>query len=542
MPRDPSGVYTTPAGTNGVPNTTILSAAYNTNVADVANDLNTPRPIVAGGTGASTAAQALINIGGVNKTGDTMTGNLTLNTANPTLVLQKSASGNAAYIVSYTGTNARWSMALGDGTAETGGNAGSNFNLTRYNDAGTSIGSPITITRSNGNIQLGPNTVNSGGYVVSVLAPNVAGGNGLAVYAGTGASDVSFRAVNAANTQQLFVVDGAGNTSTAGTVTISGDLHANGANTYTSGLTASSIICTGLIYARGSSILLGPSDNIRLYYDSSTNLHVSGGNVTADGSINTNTYLACGLGGSSAQVYFSDTNHYIQWDGNYIRSSHALTAPSLACPTINLDGNDLIAVSGTNLLYRTAGQHYFQSNGGVNWFVIGPSWIDVASTYGIRYNARTDLGSAYGVQFYWNANGYLRAVVDNNVIVDLLPQVCDERLKQDIAPSTYDCLANLNKIELYRFSWKDHTTPGAPKAMAAGDVVPCGLVAQRLNEIVPHCVMPGDSKPTMKATEAPGEGNVVWQTNTNNLIAMLIGAVQQLTARVAALEGAATPR
>jgi hypothetical protein len=78
MARDGSGVYSTPPGTHGTPNTTILSAAYNANVDDVATDLNTPRPIVAGGTGATTPAAALTALGAVAKAGDTMTGHLTL--------------------------------------------------------------------------------------------------------------------------------------------------------------------------------------------------------------------------------------------------------------------------------------------------------------------------------------------------------------------------------------------------------------------------------------------------------------------------------
>ena len=64
MPRDGSGIYHRPAGTDGVPNFPIESAKYNTYVADIETDLNTPRPIVAGGTGASTAAGAITNLGG----------------------------------------------------------------------------------------------------------------------------------------------------------------------------------------------------------------------------------------------------------------------------------------------------------------------------------------------------------------------------------------------------------------------------------------------------------------------------------------------
>lgn len=62
MPRDGSGIYTRPPGTNAVPDTTIDSAKYNNNVGDVESDLNLPRPIIAGGTGASSADNALTNL------------------------------------------------------------------------------------------------------------------------------------------------------------------------------------------------------------------------------------------------------------------------------------------------------------------------------------------------------------------------------------------------------------------------------------------------------------------------------------------------
>jgi hypothetical protein len=63
MPRNGSGVYSKPAGTTAVANTTIESAKYNQTIDDIVDDLNTDRPIVAGGTGASTAADARTNLG-----------------------------------------------------------------------------------------------------------------------------------------------------------------------------------------------------------------------------------------------------------------------------------------------------------------------------------------------------------------------------------------------------------------------------------------------------------------------------------------------
>jgi hypothetical protein len=63
MSRNLSGVYSLPAGSVAVDNTIIDPVAFNTMTADLETDANTARPIVAGGTGASTAAAARTNLG-----------------------------------------------------------------------------------------------------------------------------------------------------------------------------------------------------------------------------------------------------------------------------------------------------------------------------------------------------------------------------------------------------------------------------------------------------------------------------------------------
>lgn len=64
MPRDGSNIYHRPPGTDGVPNYTVESARYNAFTADIEQDLNLPRPVIAGGTGANNAADAMKNLGG----------------------------------------------------------------------------------------------------------------------------------------------------------------------------------------------------------------------------------------------------------------------------------------------------------------------------------------------------------------------------------------------------------------------------------------------------------------------------------------------
>lgn len=67
MPRNGQGVYSLPPNTAAVTGQTIASAPYNTVNNDIANDLNAARPVTAGGTGATNAADALNNLGGVGQ-------------------------------------------------------------------------------------------------------------------------------------------------------------------------------------------------------------------------------------------------------------------------------------------------------------------------------------------------------------------------------------------------------------------------------------------------------------------------------------------
>jgi hypothetical protein len=109
----------------------------------------------------STAQQTAIDLK-VAKAGDTMTGNLSISKSSPTFVLNKSASGEPAVITGQKAVASRWSVVLGDITAESGSNAGSDFAIYSYNDAGTYLTAPLTIARATAMV-----TVSSGIRVAS---------------------------------------------------------------------------------------------------------------------------------------------------------------------------------------------------------------------------------------------------------------------------------------------------------------------------------------------------------------------------------------
>ena len=85
----------------------------------------------------------------VLKTGDTMSGDLTIAKTAPSLFLTK-PDATSCSVYGYKGASPRWIIQLGDGAAESGGNAGSNFNLGRYNDAGVYQGASLNINRATG--------------------------------------------------------------------------------------------------------------------------------------------------------------------------------------------------------------------------------------------------------------------------------------------------------------------------------------------------------------------------------------------------------
>ena len=69
MSRNGSGVYSLPAGSAAVDNAIIDPVVFNTLISDLESDANTARPIVAGGTGATTAAAARTNLGAIGNDG-----------------------------------------------------------------------------------------------------------------------------------------------------------------------------------------------------------------------------------------------------------------------------------------------------------------------------------------------------------------------------------------------------------------------------------------------------------------------------------------
>jgi hypothetical protein len=83
-----------------------------------------------------------------------ITRSLAVSGTSPEIQIKKAASGQNNAIYGFTASAARWSVSVGNVTAETGGNTGSNFNIDRFNDAGGFIDTAFAIDRSAGLITM----------------------------------------------------------------------------------------------------------------------------------------------------------------------------------------------------------------------------------------------------------------------------------------------------------------------------------------------------------------------------------------------------
>ena len=91
-------------------------------------------------------------------------------TAASSYVYLNSDAGYSRSVVCSSGTLARWAFGA-TSTAETGSNAGSDFAVARYNDAGTYVDAPLLIDRASGNVALTGN-LTLGGTVDGVDIAN----------------------------------------------------------------------------------------------------------------------------------------------------------------------------------------------------------------------------------------------------------------------------------------------------------------------------------------------------------------------------------
>jgi len=126
----------------------------------------------------------------------------------------------------------------------------------------------------------------------------------------------------------------------------------------------------------------------------------------------------------------------------------------------------------------------------------------------------TNTGSI--VDFYANTSTYVGAITTNGSSV-AYNTTSDYRLKENVAPMQ-NALATVSALKPCTYTWKTDGSAGQ------------GFIAHELQAIVPDCVT-GDKD------DVDAEGNPKYQgVDTSFLVATLVSAIQELTARLEALE------
>ncbi|MCS0501371.1 tail fiber domain-containing protein [Ancylobacter mangrovi] len=144
----------------------------------------------------------------------------------------------------------------------------------------------------------------------------------------------------------------------------------------------------------------------------------------------------------------------------------------------------------------------------------------------LRINMTNTLSLHWNSGFYYNVDG------NSWVLINSSPS--DERLKQDIAPLG-DALTSILALQPKTFSFRE----GLPIAHTAGTHP--GLIAQNVQTVLPRAIEEAGMPPTIgeNGPEVPAYTGTYLRFSADadkQLITLLIGAVQELAARVSALE------
>lgn len=143
------------AFTGAVSSTSSINAGTTLQAGGIISNTDTTQS-AGSGTGAIITLGGLgvaknINSGGAIAAAGNIAGQVI--TSNNGNIVATNAAGNVRGLTIYTGVNPRWQV-ITDGGAESGSNAGSDFSLARFNDAGTFIDNPIFSSRSTGAVRI----------------------------------------------------------------------------------------------------------------------------------------------------------------------------------------------------------------------------------------------------------------------------------------------------------------------------------------------------------------------------------------------------
>jgi hypothetical protein len=450
--------------------------------ADHVHPTDTSRYAASNPSGYQTAAQVSASLSAyLPLTGGTLSGSLAVTNAVgingaagqwANLNLTR-ASGFGAQIASYTGAAPRWTISMADATAESGSNTGSNFAVSRFNDAGTYLDSPITINRASG--------------LTNIVGLNVTGNAtvGGSVTAGQGTGNAQLNPGGASNAGYVGFFNAAG--------------------------------------TRQGYVGFSDGTNMNLNVDGLANLQVTTPKMTVTGIIRSGSYI---MNAGNAIYWADNTNYYFSYNtgnGNYDFVANAALKASMRANGDFYAANSVLAQGG--VFAQNDGNFGFFPNGANRQFSFAGSWFWLWNGSNgdlIWYNA------GYGYQWYnrndrWCYNNLLY-VGGMGPYQDLSS---DERVKMDIVPSEYG-LAEVLRLRPVRYRRVFRIN----RKLVPDDREDIGFGAQQVHEIIPEAAIPcgigfdGEVDPKSERLSF----------STTPIVAALVRAVQELHAEVQELK------
>jgi len=513
-------------------------------------------------------------------TGGTLTGTLVISGTHPTFQLNKTAGGGGYNSLDGLASGLlRWKMLFGDIGAETGANAGSNFTLVNYTDAGAEVGGgyPLIINRATGLMTIK-------GMASDLVVGTTAQANSpfIKLNSSTGAASTIQKVagdliIRAKDGLPGIILKDTGNIVTADAtaathVPTKGQMDAgdaarlpltggtiSGALTVTGAFNAGSVTSPYItataqmqVYGWGgnvgmSLIYMNNTGAAYFHYDGANYHHAGGGgvfngNLSATGTISTpgliqGGQLSCVAGGiwnygyagnpGLGIMYLGNSGaRYIYWDGsNYNMPGGSVVCDNCYCPNGTVTTYNA-TVNGTGTFNACTVNGTFTSNN--HQFAAFGMRCKSGMYAGYKDNCVTfDFDGA-------NAGIYIDATFQGNFYYS------DYRTKKDVAPlaSMWDTIKTLRPIS---YTLQDYTPPVeverlTREAQEAGeeakpwitgnDKPQWGFVAHELQEALIQSA----------ATGVKDQPDCIQSPNPFTLLAVTVKALQEAVTRIETLE------
>tara|TARA_R100000231_G_scaffold24264_3_gene22601 strand:+ start:2118 stop:3458 length:1341 start_codon:yes stop_codon:yes gene_type:complete len=217
----------------------------------------------------------------------------------------------------------------------------------------------------------------------------------------------------------------------------------------------------------------------------------------------------------------------------------------------NQTGITLGSASGSSVRFADAGDDtagaisYFHTDDAMRFFTNSSERVRISSSGAVSVGSTSNTfgGSVFAINGF-----YVSAFNGDNLITNAsqgggsaalfignaqIQVSSDERIKKDIVDTIVDATEQLKKIRIVDFIWNDPKDVSYNNKNARGKWT--GALAQEMVKVFPHIINAPRKEDTL---EIDYESERQWLVEYENLVPILIKSIQELSAKIEALEAA----